>query len=453
MTQNGTVILIDDDEHVRLSGKQSLELAGFEVNCQDTAEEALGLLNRDWPGVIICDVKMPKMDGLEFMKRAQETVPELPVVLITGHGDISMAVQAMRDGAYDFIEKPFSRDHLIEVVGRAIEKRALTLENQALRRELESRNTLGPRIVGESPPLVRMRQLIADIASADTDVLIQGETGTGKELVARSLHEGSNRRDHNFVALNCGAIPETLFESEIFGHEAGSFTTAVDQRIGKFEFAASGTVFLDEIESMPMGMQVKLLRVLQERSIERVGSNETIPLDIRVVAATKTDLKAAVSKGGFREDLYYRLNVAMIDIPPLRDRREDIPLLFQHFLLVASAQHNREMAPLNQEQTAALMAHHWPGNVRELRNVAERYAFFQEKQTVPIDDLIGGGSAIEKESHPLTDQVGNFERSLIAQELTRTQGNIKQTMEALDVPRKTLYDKMKKYGLVREDFR
>ncbi len=450
MTTRGQVLLIDDEEHVRMAGKQALELAGFEVACHGSAESALEHLSLDWPGVVVCDIKMPRMDGLAFMEQARQIDADLPVVLISGHADISMAVQAIRDGAYDLIEKPFPSDTLVEVVARAGEKRRLTLENRALRRELDVETAPGPRIVGKTHVMLKMRRRIAEIAEGDTDVLIHGETGTGKELVARYLHEQSKRAKGNFVAVNCGALPETMVESELFGHEAGSFTGASGQRIGKFEHANGGTILLDEIESMPPAIQVRLLRVLQERVVERLGSNEVIPLDLRVVAAAKGDLKEAVAQGGFREDLFYRLNVVTVEIPPLRERREDIPLLFHHFALVAGARYQREVPQLSSDQTTALMAYGWPGNVRELRNVAERFVLFRQGGEFDLDELVDGLGA--DQPMPLPLQVEAFEKSVIAQELARHKGDIGKTTDALGMPRKTLYDKMKKYGLSRRTY-
>ena len=338
------VIFIDDEKHIRIANGQTLELAGYQVQVMERAEAALSLLSHGWPGVVVCDLKMPGMGGMEFLEQAHAIDHDLPVILITGHGDIAMAVKAIRAGAYDFIEKPFAADHLVETVKRALDKRALTLENRCLRQELEAHSAPGPRIIGRTPVMQRLRSTIAQVADTDADVLIFGETGTGKELVARSLHEHSRRREHNFVAVNCGAVPENLIESELFGHESGAFTGAKGRRVGRFEHANQGTLFLDEIESMPMAVQIHLLRVLQERVVERLGSNELVPLNLRVVAATKVDLKTAGERGEFREDLYYRLNVVTLEIPPLRDRREDIPLLFHHFLLVAGARYEREAA-------------------------------------------------------------------------------------------------------------
>ncbi|MGB5761906.1 MAG: sigma-54 dependent transcriptional regulator [Sedimenticolaceae bacterium] len=445
------VMLIDDEEHIRVAATQALELAGYTVYAFDRAEKALDLLNADWPGAVISDIRMPGIDGMEFLQRCQVTDADLPIILITGHGDVSMAVEAMRAGAYDFIEKPFAVEDLVDTVGRALDKRTLTMENRRLRNELAVQSKPGPRIIGNTPAVHRLRLTIGQVADTAADVLVSGETGTGKELVARALHENSSRRDHNFVAVNCGAVPENLIESELFGHEAGAFTDARSRRIGKFEHANGGTLFLDEIESMPMNVQVHLLRVLQERAIERLGSNELIPLDLRVVAATKVDLREAATRGEFREDLYYRLNVVVIDIPPLRSRREDIPLLFQHFVLVAGARYQREPPPPGPEQMNRLIMADWPGNVRELRNAAERYVVLGEACGYDIEQMVNGDA--DRPAITLPEQIECFERSLIEQHLKANNGSIKETMESLGLPRKTLYDKMKKYGLDRSNYK
>jgi two-component system C4-dicarboxylate transport response regulator DctD len=451
MTISNKVLFIDDEKHIRAANRQTLELADLEVVCHESADDALPLLNRDWQGIVVCDIRLPHMDGLQFLIEAQKIDKDLPVILITGHGDVSTAVQAMRDGAYDFIEKPYSAERLVKTVQRALEKRALTLENRNLRRELEAHSTPGPRIIGKTPAMEKLRATISQVANSGADVLVLGETGTGKELVARSLHEHSKRRTRNFVAVNCGALSETMIESELFGHEEGAFTDARSRRIGKIEHANGGTLLLDEIESMPLRIQIHLLRVLQERSLERLGSNELIHLDLRVVAASKVDLRHHAEMGGFREDLYYRLNVVSLEIPPLRERREDIPLLFHHFLLVAGHRYQQEAPQPNASQMNALMAYSWPGNVRELRNLAERYVLLGGQVDWSIDALISGGEKDQQRSLP--KQVDCFERSLIEQALVAANGSIKDVMDALAIPRKTLYDKMRKYGLDKSDYK
>jgi two-component system C4-dicarboxylate transport response regulator DctD len=440
-----SILLVDDDRQVRNAGKQTLELAGYTVTCCESAEQALKWVNRDC-GALITDVRMPRIDGFALMEKALEIDPDLPVIMITGHGDVSMAVRAIRGGAYDFIEKPYPAEILIETVRRALERRRLVMENRLLKEELADADETS--IIGRTPAIERMRTIIAAVAKTDTDVLVMGETGTGKELVARALHHQSARRAHKFVALNCGATPESIFESELFGHEAGAFTGAAKRRIGRMEFANKGTLFLDEIESMPMNLQVKILRVLQERVVEPLGSNEIVPVDIRVVAATKTSLKAASGEGRFREDLYYRLNVVMIHIPPLRERREDISLLFQHFVLKAATRYGREPPKLTPHILHRLTSYSWPGNVRELKNAADRFVLGFGDEVEILGPEPAGTQRLS-----LSEQVDLFEKSVIENELALHQGSVKTTVEALGIPRKTFYDKLRRYGLTADDFR
>lgn len=451
MSASGKVLFIDDEKHIRQANRQSLELADLEVICEECAEDGLKTIDREWPGIVVCDIRLPQMNGMEFLQKVQNIDPDLPVILITGHGDISIAVQAMRDGAYDFIEKPYSAERLVKTVFRGLEKRALTIENRNLRRELELHSAPGPRIIGRTPGMEKLRSTIAQVADTGADILVTGETGTGKELVARALHENSNRRNNNFVAINCGAVSESIMESELFGHEAGAFTDAKSTRIGKFEHANGGTLLLDEIESMPLRVQINLLRVLQERSVERLGSNKLIPVDLRVVAASKVDLIEASEKGTFREDLYYRLNVVCLNIPPLRERREDIPLLFHHFLLVAGHRYQQEVVTPSAAQINALLSHSWPGNVRELRNFTERYVLLGRQFDWSIEKMLSGKEQTKEQS--LVQQVERFERSLIEQALVSSNGSLKEVMEVLNLPRKTLYDKMRKFGLKKSDYK
>lgn len=445
------LLLVDDEKVIRDSVGQSLMLAGFAVETFASAVEVLPKLHADFDGLLITDIRMPEMDGLELMEQTHHLDADLPVILISGHADVALAVNAIRDGAYDLLEKPFATQELIESVKRALEKRRLTLENRALKAELAAQQTrLGPRIIGQAPSIVALRKMITRLANVDADVLVWGETGTGKELVARSLHEQSKRRNHNYVAINCGAIPANLIDSELFGHEAGAFTGAKGLRIGKFEHANGGTLFLDEIESMPMTTQMPLLRVLQERQIERLGSNQLLSLDLRIVAATKVDLKEAAERAEFRRDLYYRLNVVTLEIPPLRARREDIPMLFQHFMLIAAARSELEVPPLDSKALHVLLGHDWPGNIRELRNIAERYVLLGDAYSYDFAALMNAEGVPDGLS--LADQVACYEKALIEQTLNRYNGNIKLAMEALDIPRKTLSDKMRKYGLERGQF-
>ena len=439
------VILIDDDPHLRQALFQTLDLAGLNVLPLAEANGLAERIGRDWPGVVVSDIRMPGMDGLELLAQLHGQDPELPVLLITGHGDVPLAVQAMRSGAYDFLEKPFASDALLDSVRRALALRALVLDNRSLRLALSDRQLLSSRLVGVSAAMLRLREQIGALAATKADVLILGETGSGKEVVARALHDLSSRRNGPFVAINAGALAESVVESELFGHEPGAFTGAQKRRIGKFEFANGGTLFLDEIESMSLDVQVKLLRMLQERVVERLGGNQLIPLDIRVIAATKEDLRQSADQGRFRADLYYRLNVAPLRIAPLRERGEDVLMLFDYFAGEASVRHDLTPNVLQPAQRALLLRHNWPGNVRELQNVAERFALGLE---LALDDSADGKESTGHEvSGGLSEQVEHFEKSLIAAELERSHSSMRSLAEALGVPRKTQHDKLRKHGL------
>ncbi|MFV3125986.1 sigma-54-dependent transcriptional regulator [Niveispirillum sp. KHB5.9] len=438
----GRILLVEDDDAVRLGVEQALELADLPATCFAAAEPALDALKQGGADLLVTDVRLPGMDGLALLKSALQVDAGLPVILMTGHGDIAMAVGAMRDGAYDFIEKPFASDRLVATVVRALEKRLLSAEVGALRQELARQDGLDAALLGRSAPMLAVKKLIRQVADTGADILILGETGSGKEMVARALHQFSSRASKPFVAINCGAIPDSMVESELFGHEAGAFTGAAKTRIGKLEFADGGTVFLDEIESMPLAAQVKLLRVLQDRKVERLGSNRSIALDIRFVAATKEDLGALSRQGRFREDLYFRLNVVPLTLPPLRDRREDVGMLLDHFLLAAGDRLGRAPVVVPAADRQALLAHRWPGNVRELRNVADRMA-------LGLPALLGGVPG----EVGLAAQVEAFERQLISAALADHKGDVAAAAETLAVPRKTLYDKLKRFGVEIDDFR
>ncbi|KYC25616.1 sigma-54 dependent transcriptional regulator [Pseudomonas sp. ABFPK] len=440
------VILVDDDPHLRQALSQTLDLAGLKVVALADAQGLAERIEADWPGVVVSDIRMPGIDGLQLLEQLHGRDNELPVLLITGHGDVPLAVQAMRTGAYDFLEKPFASDALLDSVRRALALRRLVLDNRSLRLALSDRQQLATRLVGQSPSMQRLREQIGALAGTRADVLILGETGAGKEVVARALHDLSSRRDGPFVAINAGALAESVVESELFGHEPGAFTGAQKRRIGKFEFANGGTLFLDEIESMSLDVQVKLLRMLQERVVERLGGNQLIPLDIRIIAATKEDLRQSADQGRFRADLYYRLNVAPLRIPPLRERGDDILVLFQHFADAASERHGLPPHSLQPAQRAMLLRHDWPGNVRELQNAAERFALGLELA------LDGQAPPAAMPSAPmpsgnLSEQVEQFERSLIAAELAQPHSSMRSLAEALGIPRKTLHDKLRKHGL------
>lgn len=439
MNNDLTVLIVEDDPHVLLGCQQALALEDIRSEGVSTAEQALALVGDNFPGIVISDIRLPGIDGLELLKRLKARDRSLPVVLITGHGDISMAVGAMRDGAYDFMEKPFSPERLVDVARRALEQRSLAREVWSLRRQLAERDSLEGRIIGRSPAMQQLRELIANVADTSANVLIEGETGTGKELVARCLHDFSRRQPQQFVALNCGGLPENLFESEIFGHEANAFTGAGKRRIGKIEHAHGGTLFLDEVESMPLNLQIKLLRVLQERTLERLGSNQSIDVDCRVIAATKSDLNQLSKASQFRSDLYYRLNVVTLELPPLRERREDILQLFEYFLQQSSLRFDRTAPELDNQTLSSLMSHDWPGNVRELRNVAERFAL-----GLPAFKKPGSNAA---QGLGFSEAVEAFERNLLNDALQRSGGNLTQASLELGMAKTTLFDKVKKYGL------
>ncbi len=451
--QQGTVFIVDDEESMRISISQWLHLSDYEVQCFSRADKALEKLNDTFDGVLVTDIRMPDMDGLELMHQTMAIDPQIPVVLITAHGDIPMAVSAMREGAYDFIEKPFEPEILLEAVRRAGEKRRLVLENRKLRTKLEEGSVLEKNLLGNSEVVQFLHQEIKDLGPTDASVFLLGETGSGKEVVARCLHQMSTRKNNNFIAINCGAIPESLFESELFGHEPGAFTGAQGRRIGKFELANRGTLFLDEVNSMPPSLQVKVLRVLQEREIERLGANTPIPIDIRIISATNSDPRRACGDGSFREDLYYRLNVAEIQVPPVRQRGADILLLFEYYAMRAAQKYEREMPPLDNVSIRALLSHDWPGNVREIKNAAERYVLSSQPPELRLSNILRFNSAEKiNQTLSLADQTNNFECCVIEQSLKRHHGNITAVLEELDLPRRTLNQKMKNHGISRKDF-
>ncbi|TVO77883.1 sigma-54-dependent transcriptional regulator [Sedimenticola selenatireducens] len=447
------IILVDDDAAVLKATSQWLRLAGMSVETFARAETALEQIATKSPDVIVSDIKMPGMDGLTLARRCADIDPDLPVILITAHGDIKMAVKAIRDGAYDFMEKPVEPELLTDRIQRAWEKRQLILENQKLKRIVDRGASLEHRLLGRSPVIRQLRQQIVQLAATPVDTVINGATGTGKELVAQCLHEWSPRSEGPFVAVNCGAIPDTLFESELFGHEKGAFTGASEKRIGKIEYAMGGTLFLDEIESMPLNFQIKLLRVLQERKLERLGSNKTIDLDIWIIAATKVNLESASAEGDFREDLYYRFNVAELFIPRLSERQQDIPLLFSHFAQKAAYQFERPYMPPTDDDLTSLIEYPWQGNVRQLKNIAERYVL-GVGATRSIRSLLGGNDATinTPSSNGLNERVQQFEAQLIIQSLQKHKGNISEVMEDLTLPRRTLNNKMIQYEIKRKDY-
>lgn len=435
-----SVIVVDDEAAIRQAIEPWLTLSGFEVHLHPRGEDCLAQLPEHFPGVVLSDVRMPGMGGFELLARLRAMDKDLPVILLTGHGDVPMAVEAMREGAYDFLEKPFSPQALLDTLRRALEKRQLVLENRRLHEQADTRAQLETTLLGVSPGLQTLRRQVLELAGMPVNVLIRGETGSGKELVARCLHDFGPRAAQPFVALNCAAIPEHLFEAELFGHESGAFTGAQGKRIGRLEYAHGGTLFLDEIESMPLAQQAKLLRVLQDRQLQRLGSNQNIAVDVRIIAATKPDLLEEARAGRFREDLAYRLNVAELRLPPLRERREDIALLFNHFAQTAAERLGRPVPQLSGQQLGNLLSHDWPGNVRELANVAER-------ETLGLNP-----QPSEAVAQSLADQQEAFEAQCLRAALGRHKGDIKAVLNELQLPRRTLNEKMQRHGLVRETF-
>jgi two-component system C4-dicarboxylate transport response regulator DctD len=430
------VVLVEDDAAFRAALTERLELSGLEVSAFASAEAALKTLNDGFEGVVVTDLRMPGLDGRALVERLTAIDPDLPVVMMTGHGDIAEAVEAMKRGAYDFLAKPFAPERLIESLRRALDKRSLVLDNRRLAALAEEGEWSIP-LSGESRQVEALRAAIQRLADARVDVLIEGETGAGKEAVARAIHAAGRRRLRPFVAVSCAALPETGLESLLMGHAAGAFPGALHRREGQIEQSHQGTLFLDEIDLAPRAAQLLLLRVLEEREVLPLGAMEPHALDLRILAATKDDPIEAVARGDLREDLYYRLNVVRLRTPPLRERREDIPLLFARFLGRAADRLGRDIPPINDAIRRRLLEHDWPGNLRELANYASETAVGLSITEPPEPSEIG-----------LARQVQAYEAQLIRETLIRHRGDIGRVTAALRIPRKTLYDKMSRHGIV-----
>ncbi|HET9262244.1 MAG TPA: sigma-54 dependent transcriptional regulator [Vicinamibacterales bacterium] len=449
------LLIVDDEKALREAIAERLADHGFVVEQAPSGEQALERLADFAFDVIITDLRLPGIDGRRVLDAALERYPEIIGIVITGFGTVKDAVEAIKQGAADFITKPFQFDALLHVLNSALEQRRLKSENAYLRSQLEERYKLDG-LVGRSSVMRDLFHLLEIVASTSSTVLITGETGTGKELAARAIHHNSARRNNRFVAINCSAIPETLLEAELFGHTRGAFTGAVAMRQGRFEQAHKGTLFLDEVGTMSPALQAKLLRVLQEREFERVGDSHTTKVDVRVIAATHSDLHRMVAEGTFREDLFYRLNVIPVKLPPLRERREDIPLLVQHFIQRLSADSGRPPVKVSQEAMRRLMAHPWPGNVRQLENAVERgVAFTQGRGQIDLLDLSpdvqdeasptnGGELSLPEEGIDFETYISGIELSLIRRSLERTQGNKRQAARLLKLKRTTLIEKLKR---------
>lgn len=438
MSDTPTVLFVDDEKDLRIAAEQSLMLADLPIQTFANAEEALKHVSRGFAGILVTDIRMDGMNGTDLMQAALEIDSEFPVILVTGHGDVDLAVQSMRDGAYDFLEKPYAPARLVGTIRRALDKRRLTVENRALKREVGQRDKVEARMIGRSDIMVGTRKSIRAIADTDADVLLTGETGTGKDLTARIIHDTSSRSAHPFVHINCAALPDHLVESELFGHEAGAFPGAMRPRYGKFEHARQGTVFLDEIDSLTPNIQAKLLSAIQDRQITRLGSNDPVTLDIRIVAACKSDLTTAVAEGSFRADLLYRLNVVTLHLPTLAERRDDIPGLFLTLVAQSAARISKPTPEVPAEVLTQLTTQDWPGNVRELRNAADRYVL-----GLPLTSE----AAQPEDSQTMAEQMAAYEKSLIMATLTAQNGSLKHTYAALGLSRKSLYEKMQKHGL------
>src|SRR5687767_11774731 len=451
------LLIVDDEAPLREAIAERLGDHGFVVEQAGSGEEAIERLSAFAFDVLITDLRLPGIDGRKVLDAAIERYPDIIGIVITGFGTVKDAVDAIKQGASDFITKPFQFDALLHVLRSAMEQRRLKSENAYLRSQLEERYRFAG-IVGRSRPMRELFQLLETVAATSSTILITGETGTGKELAARAIHHNSPRRANRFVAINCSAIPETLLEAELFGHVRGAFTGAVGNRQGRLEQAHKGTLFLDEVGTMSPALQAKLLRVLQEREFERVGDSHTIKIDVRVIAATHSDLAKMVADGTFREDLFYRLNVLPVQLPPLRDRRDDIPLLVQHFLQRLAADNGRGAMTVSQDAMRRLMAYRWPGNVRQLENVVERaMAFSQGRSHIDVQDLPpeiqnqtgiveGADTWLPEDGIDFESYIERIELSLIQRSLERTRGNKRQAARLLNLKRTTLIEKLKRLG-------
>jgi len=463
------ILVIDDEAAIRDSLRMTLEYEGYEFLGAATGQEGLALAEREAPDLVLLDVKMPGMDGIEVLERLRNMNDQLPIVVISGHGTISTAVEATKKGAWDFIEKPFASERVLVSLRNALDQRQLRDENRSLKKAVEVRH----QMIGESGVLSQIMAAISRAAPTNATALISGESGVGKELVARTIHRNSLRSRERFVQVNCAAIPEELIESELFGHEKGSFTGATEKQMGKFEQADRGTIFLDEVGDMSAKTQAKVLRVLQEGEVERLGSARTIKVDVRVIAATNKNLEEEIEKGHFREDLYFRLAVIPIHVPPLRDRPEDVPLLVRHYMEAFRSENNARPKRITPSAMDALQRYRWKGNIRELRNTVERLYIMTGGDTIDVADLpsavrstspsagstggggtgsiakaLGDGDAVR--AGTLREFKDTAERTYLVQKLRENSWNISKTAEAIDTPRSNLYKKLEQYQITQE---
>jgi two-component system nitrogen regulation response regulator NtrX len=455
MSPKPKVLVVDDEEAIRSSLRMIFEYdpPGYECLLAANGQAAIKMVERESPDLVFLDIKMPQMDGMEVLKAIKSVDGSPPVVILSGHGTVATAVEATKAGAYDFIEKPPDRERLLLVARNALSQRKLGEENRRLKLTFDERY----KMEGESAALQKVWDSVRRAAPTNATVLITGESGVGKELVARAIHRNSNRRDEPFVQVNCAAIPEELIESELFGHEKGSFTGATEKQIGKFELAHKGTIFLDEIGDMSLRTQAKVLRVLQEGEVERIGSQKTVHVDVRVIAATNKDLEQAIERGDFREDLYFRLNVIPINVAPLRERREDIGPLVRHFVRQFSAENNFRTKTIDPAALEALKRHNWRGNVRELRNTIERLLIMVEGDEIRAEHLVEvlrrapeGSAAANEPAASLQDFKAGAERTFLVGKLRENKWNISATAAAIGTPRSNLYKKLEQYQITQE---
>jgi len=450
------ILVVDDDLYLLAAIKQTLALNGYGVQTFGNPLEALAGIDDHTFSAVLADIRMPEMSGMVLLERILAKDADLPVILITGHGDISLAVEAVKKGAYHFLQKPVDEDIILATLARAIERRQLVLENRRLEQQLTATREGRSRfygLIGSHPAMLGLYALIETIAHETDPVLIIGETGTGKELVARAIHAISRQDQAPYVAVNMGALPAEMIESELFGHEKGAFTGAIQRKVGKFEYAGEGTLFLDEICSMPAHLQAKLLRVLEDRSFSRLGGNAAIPLKARIIAATNRDLRAEIAKGTFRQDLYFRLNVLPVHLPPLRERKEDIPLLVDYFWHEYCDGQHSEARPCSPELVRELMQQDWPGNVRELRNFVRRYCVLGGREPVgpvPVAAAVAGPAIPDL---PWKEYMEEQERLYVEQILRRVGGQVSAAHQVMGISRKSLYDKINKYGIALHQFR
>ncbi|GBF33273.1 acetoacetate metabolism regulatory protein AtoC [Desulfocucumis palustris] len=455
------VLIVDDEEGVCELLRDVLEDAGYEVLVSYNARDAFGILASQSLDTVLLDIRLPDADGMQMMEEFNKMGLHVPVILMTAFGTTEIAIQAMKQGAHDYLNKPLNLDELLLAVNKAVKMRQLVSEVANLREKLDDEIDPDDSFIGQSKDMQEIFKVIGKVADSDITVLIQGESGTGKEMVARAIHNNSRRNNLPFVKINCASIPEGLMESELFGHEKGSFTGAISQKPGKFELAHSGTVFLDEIGELSQLAQTKLLRVLQEKEFERVGGTRSIKVDVRILAATNRNLKRLVAEGKFREDLYYRINVVNVQLPPLRERKEDIPILFNNFLKKFSHKYNKQINGVSREALAVIESYNWPGNVREMRNICEQAVVMTRGPAVLVEDLPisnnggysrdGNGMGAQGQinfNRPLKDIVSEVEKQAILNALNKNNWNRQETASALGLNRRSLYAKMKEYNLL-----